>query len=77
MGYKDIRKESNEQAAERLELVLGRIEEISKEASVLPVYADYFKKTAEYVLLLASILKKEENGVLFNRSMEECVAGKL
>ena len=74
MGYKDIRKESNEQAAERLELVLGRIEEISKEANVLPVYADYFKKTAEYVLLLASILKKEENGVLFNRSMEECVA---
>ena len=46
MGYRDIYKESNEQAEERFSLVMERIAEIAEETDVPEKFDDYFKKTA-------------------------------
>ena len=45
MGYRDIYKESNEQAEERFLLVMERIAEIAEETDVPEKFDDYFKKT--------------------------------
>ena len=74
MQYEELYRESNELAKERLELVLERIAEIAKETDVPEQFDAYFRKTAEYILLLAEILDKKENGHLVERSMEECQA---
>ena len=73
MQYEELYRESNELAAERLELVLERIAEIAKETDVPEQFDSYFKKTAEYLLLLAEMLEKKESGRLAERSMEECI----
>ncbi len=72
MYYEELYKESNELAAERFELVMERIAEIAKETDVPEVYDSYFKKTAEFLLAVADILKRKEDGSLANRSLEEC-----
>lgn len=59
MGYKELYKESNEAAAERFDLVLERITEISKKAEVAETYADYFEKEAAFLLSVADIVKLE------------------
>lgn len=74
MSYQELRKEANESVAERYELVLERITEIQKETTVAEPYASYFKKVAGLMLQIAEVLKKEQDGSLFTRSMEECVA---
>lgn len=74
MSYKEIYAESNEQAEERLSLVLERIEEISRQTDVEEQYDDYFKKTASFLLKLSEILEKEEKGTLKSRSLTECEA---
>ena len=50
MGYRDIYKESNEQAEERFLLVMERIAEIAEETDVPEKFDDYFKKTAAFLL---------------------------
>ena len=42
MGYRDIYKESNEQAEERFSLVMERIAEIAEETDVPEKFDDYF-----------------------------------
>ena len=72
MGYRDIYKESNEQAEERFLLVMERIAEIAKETDVPETFDDYFKKTAEFLLQLKSVLEKAEADTLKDASLTEC-----
>ena len=72
MGYRDIYKESNEQAEERFSLVMERIAEIAKETDVPETFDDYFKKTAEFLLQLKSVLEKAEADTLKDASLTEC-----
>lgn len=72
MGYRDIYKESNEQAEERFSLVMERIAEIAEETDVPEKFDDYFKKTAEFLLQLKSVLEKAEADTLKDASLTEC-----
>ena len=72
MGYRDIYKESNEQAEERFLLVMERIAEIAEETDVPETFDDYFKKTAEFLLQLKSVLEKAEADTLKDASLTEC-----
>ena len=72
MGYRDIYKESNEQAEERFSLVMERIAEIAKETDVPETFDDYFKKTAAFLLQLKSVLEKAEADTLKDASLTEC-----
>jgi len=56
MKYLDLIKESNEELQERYELVAERVAELSKDASEAGKYADYFEKTAQYLVLLNTII---------------------
>ena len=72
MGYQKFYQESNEQADERLTLVMERITQISETVDVAVEYADYFKKTAAFLLFLKELLDKKEEDKLNTRSLEEC-----
>lgn len=72
MGYRDIYKESNEQAEERFLLVMERIAEIAEETDVPETFDDYFKKTAAFLLQLKSVLEKAEADTLKDASLTEC-----
>lgn len=72
MGYRDIYKESNEQAEERFLLVMERIAEIAEETDVPETFDDYFKKTAAFLLQLKSVLEKAEADTLIDASLTEC-----
>ena len=72
MGYRDIYKESNEQAEERFSLVMERIAEIAEETDVPETFDDYFKKTAAFLLQLKSVLEKAEADTLKDASLTEC-----
>ena len=72
MGYRDIYKESNEQAEERFLLVMERIAEIAEETDVPETFDDYFKKTAEFLLQLKSVSEKAEADTLKDASLTEC-----
>ena len=61
MGYRELYQESNEQAAERFELVMERIAQIAEQTDVPDVYDDYFKKTAAFLLQLKEIITEKEN----------------
>ena len=60
MGYQELYKESNEAAAERYELVLERISQICKHADVKEPFADYFEKTASFLMSVAEVMKLQE-----------------
>ena len=70
-GYKEIYREENEQAAERLSLVSERIKEIAKQPEVSEPFADYFKRTASFLQLLFSLLDRETDGEQRDRTLEE------
>lgn len=72
MGYRDIYKESNEQAEERFLLVMERIAEIAEETDVPETFDDYFKKTAAFLLQLKSVSEKAEADTLIDASLTEC-----
>ena len=72
MGYRDIYKESNEQAEERFLLVMERIAEIAEETDVPETFDDYFKKTAAFLLQLKSVSEKAEADTLKDASLTEC-----
>lgn len=74
MSYQEIYAKENARAAERFALVLGRIREAAQRPETQECYAEYFQKTAEFILLTASVLKLQQEGALQNRSMEECEA---
>ena len=56
MKYLDLIKESNEELQERYELVAERVAELAENASEAGKYADYFEKTAQYLVLLNTIV---------------------
>lgn len=56
MKYLELISQTNENLAERIELVMGRVAEIADDASETGRYAAYFKKAAEYVLLLYEVI---------------------
>ena len=72
MGYRDIYKESNEQAEERFSLVMERIAEIAEETDVPEKFDDYFKKTAAFLLQLKNVSEKAEADTLIDASLTEC-----
>ena len=69
MKYLELIKESNEELKERYELVAERVAELAQDASDAGKYADYFEKTAQYLVLLNTILDgakdKETNEKLY------------
>ena len=69
MKYLELMKESNEELKERYELVAERVAELAQDASDAGKYADYFEKTAQYLVLLNTILDgakdKETNEKLY------------
>lgn len=71
MSYKIFYEEANEQAKERFALVEERIAEIAKAPEVKEPFADYFKKTAEFLELLSSVYRKVENGDLAKAGLEQ------
>ena len=60
MYYEELYREANELAQERFELVMERIAAIAEGTEVPAEYDSYFKKTAEFLLSVAEILKKKE-----------------
>ena len=70
MGYRELYQESNEQAAERFELVMERIAQIAEQTDVPEVYDDYFKKTAAFLLQLKEIVTEKENASTETKTME-------
>ena len=72
MGYRDIYKESNEQAEERFSLVMERFAEIAEETDVPEKFDDFFKKTAAFLLQLKNVSEKAEKDTLKDASLTEC-----
>ncbi len=72
MGYQEIFEKQNAEVKERFDLMRGRIASICTEETVLEKYRNYFQKTAEFLCLAADVLQWEEEGKLFNRTIEEC-----
>lgn len=56
MKYLKLIKENNEELKERYELVAERVAELAQDASDAGKYADYFEKTAQYLVLLNTII---------------------
>ncbi len=71
MKYKTIFQEANENAMERWELVVERLENIVEENTVPEKYQDYFQETAEYLLYLNSLAELKLQGSFYDADMEE------
>ena len=72
MSYQDVYREENEAAKERFALVMERISQISGQPETDGNTADYFKRTAAYILLTGQVLKLQQDGMIVGRSLEEC-----
>ena len=72
MSYQDVYREENEAAKERFALVMERISQISGQPETDGNTADYFKRTAAYILLTGQALKLQQDGMIVGRSLEEC-----
>lgn len=75
MKYLELIKESNEELMERYEVVTERVAEIATDAKATGKYADYFEKTAQYLMLLNKIVNHALKDEI--RGMEEAQAEKL
>lgn len=62
MSYSEIYRELNEQAAERFELMEERIAQVATKAEVTDPFANYFEKTASFLMELAKIYRQKEAG---------------
>ncbi|MBR3811973.1 MAG: leucyl aminopeptidase, partial [Agathobacter sp.] len=69
MKYLNLIQENNEGLKERYELVAERVAQLAKDASDAKKYADYFEKTAQYLVLLNTIVEATQSGKL--AQMEE------
>lgn len=72
MNYRELYREANEQAAERFLLMKERIGEITSEAAAPEPYADYFRRTAAFLQMLADLAEEERAGTLMEKSLAEC-----
>ncbi len=85
MKYLELIKESNEELMERYQVVTERVAEIAADAKVTGKYANYFEKTAQYLMLLNKIVNHalkdeirgmdEETAADLNRQMFADVVG--
>lgn len=71
MKYWELFREENEAMAERHALVLERIRLIGCEETVAAPYADYFKKTAEFILFMEEVALQQENGAFEALTLNE------
>ena len=55
MSYKDILKENNDSINKHYTLVIEHIREIPKEHTAAEAFQDYFKKTAQFILLVDEV----------------------
>lgn len=62
MKYRELIKESNEELQERYELVTERVKELAVDAGDAKKYEDYFEKTAQYLVLLNTIVELANKG---------------
>ena len=72
MSYRDVYETENELAKERYALVLERVRQAAKEPETQECFADYFQKTARFILLTADVLELEQKGGLEHRTLEQC-----
>jgi len=72
MSYREIYQKDNEQAAERFALVRERIRQAAEHPETQERYADYFQRTAEFILLTAEVFDMQQKGALEHRTMAEC-----
>ncbi len=74
MKYLELIKESNEELKERYELVSERVAEIAADAKEAGKYANYFEKTAKYLMLLNTVIahamKDEVRGMVEEKGAE-------
>ncbi|PWJ51480.1 aminopeptidase [Faecalicatena contorta] len=71
MGWKEWQTEKNEQCRERHELAIERIRLIAAEEAVGAAFCPFFRKTAEFLLLLETMRGKVEGGEWETFTMEE------
>ena len=75
MKYLELIKENNEELTERYEVVTERVAELAADAKDAGKYADYFEKTAQYLMLLNKVVNHALNDEI--RGMEEETAVEL
>lgn len=73
MKYLDLIKESNEELQERYELVAERVAELAKDASEAGKYADYFEKTAQYLVLLNTIVNGAKGKEIIEKLYDDII----
>lgn len=72
VSYSEIYQELNEQATERFTLMEERILQIRTKAETAEPFADYFEKTAAFLIELAELYRKNEDGSLATEDMASC-----
>ncbi len=74
MGDLTWNKEDAEWMEERFLLMEERLGQICLSPCAQPAYEAFFQEMAAFLLKTAEIFKKQEAGLLAQRSMEECKA---
>lgn len=74
MKYWEMFREENEAVAERHELALERIRQFAAEETVEEPYRDYFRRTAEFILMAEDIFGKQNSGELEKLDLDEAKA---
>ena len=74
MKYWEMFREENEAVEERHELALERIGQFAGEETVEEPYRDYFRKTAEFILMAEKVLEMQNSGELEKLNLDEAKA---
>lgn len=74
MKYWEMFREENEAVAERHELALERIRQFAAEETVEEPYRDYFRRTAEFILMAEDVFGKQNSGELEKLDLDEAKA---
>ncbi|MBT9779156.1 leucyl aminopeptidase [Clostridium sp. MCC353] len=71
MDYRVLLKEENEAVMERYELSMERIREMEGEDTVSLPYREYFKRTADFILMIGKLVEELNRGMLKEAPFEE------
>lgn len=74
MKYWEMFREENEAVEERHELALERIGQFADEETVEEPYRDYFRRTAEFILMIEDVFAMQNRGELEKLSLKEMEA---
>ena len=74
MKYWEMFREENEAVEERHELALERIGQFAGEETVEEPYRDYFRRTAEFILMIEDVFVMQNRGELEKLSLKEMEA---